>query len=104
MPMYIFICNSMNSVVKSCGQHLKAPIALVRLRLYETLSLIPAQDFEGNIILFTVVFKFITLNNKLILYNYSFIYTYFEIISLRIYISRKSCEHCYIKIKICLSK
>lgn len=39
----------MNSVVKSCGQHLKAPIALVRLRLYETLSLIPAQDFEGNI-------------------------------------------------------
>lgn len=43
----------MNSVVKSCGQHLKAPIALVRLRLYETLSLIPAQDFEGNIHLFT---------------------------------------------------
>lgn len=42
---------SMNSVVKSCGQHLKAPIALVRLRLYETLSLIPAQDFEGNTIL-----------------------------------------------------
>lgn len=42
----------MNSVVKSCGQHLKAPIALVRLRLYETLSLIPAQDFECNIILF----------------------------------------------------
>jgi len=40
----------MTSVVKSCGQHLKAPIALVRLRLYETLSLIPAQDFEGNII------------------------------------------------------
>lgn len=42
----------MTSVVKSCGQHLKAPIALVRLRLYETLSQIPAQDFEGNIILF----------------------------------------------------
>lgn len=41
----------MNSVVKSCGQHLKAPIALVRLRLYETLSLIPAQHFEGNLIL-----------------------------------------------------
>lgn len=43
---------SMNSVVKNCGQHLKAPIALVRLRLYETLSLIPAQDFEGKTILF----------------------------------------------------
>jgi len=42
----------MNSVVKSCGQHLKAPIALVRLRLYETLSLIPAQDFEGNLCYF----------------------------------------------------
>ncbi|CAH1726558.1 unnamed protein product [Aphis gossypii] len=39
---------NMNSVVKSCGQHLKAPIALVRLRLYETLSLIPAQDFEAS--------------------------------------------------------
>jgi len=49
----------MNSVVKSCGQHLKAPIALVRLRLYETLSLIPAQDFEGNLIqliLFSIIF------------------------------------------------
>lgn len=52
----------MNSVVKSCGQHLKAPIALVRLRLYETLSLIPAQDFEGsindNIFTFTVSLYF----------------------------------------------
>ncbi|XP_008187609.1 HEAT repeat-containing protein 5B isoform X4 [Acyrthosiphon pisum] len=39
---------NMNSVVKSYGQHLKAPIELVRLRLYETLSLIPAQDFEAS--------------------------------------------------------
>ncbi|XP_050534619.1 HEAT repeat-containing protein 5B isoform X3 [Daktulosphaira vitifoliae] len=39
---------NMTSVVKNCGQHLKAPIALVRLRLYETLSLIPAQDFEAS--------------------------------------------------------
>jgi len=49
----------MNSVVKSCGQHLKAPIALVRLRLYETLSLIPAHDFEGTLIqlmLFSIIF------------------------------------------------
>lgn len=47
----------MNSVVKSCGQHLKAPIALVRLRLYETLSLIPAQDFESNnIIVISAIF------------------------------------------------
>jgi len=48
----------MNSVVKSYGQHLKAPIELVRLRLYETLSLIPAQDFEGNLVLlsFSIIF------------------------------------------------
>ncbi|XP_050428188.1 HEAT repeat-containing protein 5B isoform X2 [Adelges cooleyi] len=39
---------NMTSVVKSCGQHLKAPIALVRLRLYETLSLIPAQNYEAS--------------------------------------------------------
>lgn len=48
----------MNSVVKSYGQHLKAPIELVRLRLYETLSLIPAQDFEGNLdlLIFSITF------------------------------------------------
>jgi len=48
----------MNSVVKSYGQHLKAPIELVRLRLYETLSLIPAQDFEGNsvLLIFSIIF------------------------------------------------
>jgi hypothetical protein len=97
----------MNSVVKSCGQHLKAPIALVRLRLYETLSLIPAQDFEGNLIL-VILFSTIgfreglvcflsflmnnlSLQNKTKLYNYSFIYTYFKTVGLRIYIGRKSC-------------
>lgn len=52
----------MNSVVKSCGQHLKAPIALVRLRLYETLSLIPAQDFEGNMVLFTFIIYNLSLS------------------------------------------
>ncbi|KAG8230616.1 hypothetical protein J437_LFUL004528 [Ladona fulva] len=35
-------------VVKSYGQHLKAPVAMVRLRLYETLSLLPPQSFEGS--------------------------------------------------------
>lgn len=35
-------------MLKSYGQQLKAPAAMVRLRLYETLLLLPPQSFEGN--------------------------------------------------------
>lgn len=42
----IFPTNSLNSVLKSYGQHLKAPVAMVRLRLYETLSLLPPNMLE----------------------------------------------------------
>jgi HEAT repeat-containing protein 5 len=34
--------------VKSYGQHLKAPAAMVRLRLYETLSLLPSNSLESS--------------------------------------------------------
>lgn len=34
--------------MKTYGQHLKAPAAMVRLRLYETLSLLPSHCFEGS--------------------------------------------------------
>lgn len=43
----IFFC-SLSSVLKSYGQHLKAPAAMVRLRLYETLTLLPANSLESS--------------------------------------------------------
>lgn len=39
---------NISNVLKTYGQHLKAPSAMVRLRLYETLSLLPSQAFEGS--------------------------------------------------------
>ncbi|XP_021705387.1 HEAT repeat-containing protein 5B isoform X3 [Aedes aegypti] len=39
---------NITSVLKSYGQHLKAPTAMVRLRLYETLSLLPANALESS--------------------------------------------------------
>lgn len=38
----------MNSVLKTYGQQLKAPAAMVRLRLYETLSLLSATTLESS--------------------------------------------------------
>ncbi|GFR27803.1 HEAT repeat-containing protein 5B [Trichonephila clavata] len=35
-------------VFKSYGQHLKACAAMVRMRLYEVLSLLPPRSFEGT--------------------------------------------------------
>lgn len=43
------IFSSLSPVLKNYGQQLKAPAAMVRLRLYETLLLLPPQTFEGNI-------------------------------------------------------
>ncbi|XP_065086888.1 HEAT repeat-containing protein 5B isoform X2 [Ochlerotatus camptorhynchus] len=39
---------NIQSVLKSYGQHLKAPTAMVRLRLYETLALLPANALESS--------------------------------------------------------
>uniref|UniRef100_W4VS74 HEAT repeat-containing protein 5A n=1 Tax=Corethrella appendiculata TaxID=1370023 RepID=W4VS74_9DIPT len=39
---------NLTSVLKTYGQHLKAPTAMVRLRLYETLSLLPANSLETS--------------------------------------------------------
>uniref|UniRef100_A0A8W7Q2Z4 HEAT repeat-containing protein 5A n=1 Tax=Anopheles coluzzii TaxID=1518534 RepID=A0A8W7Q2Z4_ANOCL len=39
---------NITSVLKNYGQHLKAPTAMVRLRLYETLSLLPANALESS--------------------------------------------------------
>lgn len=38
---------NISSILKSYGQQLKAPAAMVRLRLYETLLQLPPQSFEG---------------------------------------------------------
>lgn len=51
--IYIFLCFvkikfSLSSVLKSYGQQLKAPAAMVRLRLYETLTLLPANSLESS--------------------------------------------------------
>ena len=40
---------SIASVVKTYGQPLKAACAMVRLRLYDALSLVPPQYYEGNL-------------------------------------------------------
>lgn len=39
---------SISGVIKSYGQHLKACAAMLRLRLYEALSLLPVHTFEGS--------------------------------------------------------
>lgn len=51
LPHYYYfeiLCYSISTVLKTYGQHLKAPAAMVRLRLYETLSLLPANACEGS--------------------------------------------------------
>ncbi|XP_035795825.1 HEAT repeat-containing protein 5B-like isoform X2 [Anopheles albimanus] len=39
---------NITSLLKNYGQHLKAPTAMVRLRLYETLTLLPANALESS--------------------------------------------------------
>ncbi|XP_026678517.1 HEAT repeat-containing protein 5B [Diaphorina citri] len=45
---------SIGSVLKTYGQNLKAPAAMVRLRLYETLSLLSSQCFEDKYLFFSL--------------------------------------------------
>lgn len=45
--MHKYFC-SLSNVLKSYGQQLKAPAAMVRLRLYETLLLLPPYSFESS--------------------------------------------------------
>lgn len=40
--------SNISNILKSYGQQLKAPAAMVRLRLYEALVLLPAQSFENS--------------------------------------------------------
>lgn len=41
-------CFSLPNVIKMYGAHLKASSAMIRLRLYDVLSLLPPQSFEGE--------------------------------------------------------
>lgn len=43
-----YILRSLSTVWRTFGQQLKAPIAMVRLRLYETLSLFPSTALESS--------------------------------------------------------
>lgn len=45
--LYLCYC-SITHIVKQYGQHLKASTAMVRLRLYEVLALLPPQSFESE--------------------------------------------------------
>jgi hypothetical protein len=47
---YFFVIYSIPGVIKQYGSHLKASAAMVRLRLYDVLSLLPPETFEGRFI------------------------------------------------------
>ncbi|MCL4124784.1 UNVERIFIED_CONTAM: hypothetical protein GTU68_043849 [Idotea baltica] len=44
----VLMLSSITNIVKQYGQNLKASAAMVRLRLYEVLSLLPQQSFESH--------------------------------------------------------
>ena len=46
--MSLCLSPSLPGVVKTHGAHLKAPAAMVRLRLYDVLSLLPPVTYEGS--------------------------------------------------------
>ena len=47
----IFCYYSIPSILKAYGAMLKASAAMVRLRLYDVLSLLPAETYEGKVTL-----------------------------------------------------
>jgi hypothetical protein len=61
---------SMPGVIKMYGTHLKASAAMVRLRLYDVLSMLPPQSYEGiihtqnNTFLKICIFRDLLLNKK----------------------------------------
>lgn len=44
----IILSFSISPIIKNYGHHLKAPAAMVRLRLYETLTLLPPNSLESS--------------------------------------------------------
>lgn len=55
MSMFFLCYCSITHIVKQYGQHLKASTAMVRLRLYEVLALLPPQSFESEYYLLNVM-------------------------------------------------
>lgn len=43
-----FLCFRLASVIKMYGAQLKASAATIRLRLYDVLSLLPPESFDGE--------------------------------------------------------
>ena len=50
----LLMLSSISNIIKQYGHHLKASCAMVRLRLYQVLSLLPPQSFESH---YTTVLK-----------------------------------------------
>lgn len=46
--LFCLVFFSITQILKTYGQHLKAPAAMVRLRLYETLALLPPSSLESS--------------------------------------------------------
>ena len=67
--------------MKSYGQHIKAPAATVRHRLYETLSLIPPHAFEGKLCGSTSK-RSKTTDNFLKINDYAFVGSYTHVLRL----------------------
>lgn len=60
LSVSVFGFCSIPSVIKAHGAHLKASAAMVRLRLYDILALLPPKTYEGMLFLFfflTVIVK-----------------------------------------------
>lgn len=47
---------SVPAIIKVHGAHLKASAAMVRLRLYDILALLPPKTYEGNTVTLVHVF------------------------------------------------
>jgi len=45
--VYYLMHDSVTTIVKTYGAHLKASAATVRLRLYDVLALLPPETYEG---------------------------------------------------------
>uniref|UniRef100_A0A4W4FK10 HEAT repeat-containing protein 5B n=1 Tax=Electrophorus electricus TaxID=8005 RepID=A0A4W4FK10_ELEEL len=66
MILTVCLCSSFSvpAVVKVHGAHLKASAAMVRLRLYDILALLPPKTYEGNALLRELVAEFTLTDNS----------------------------------------
>lgn len=92
-----FFVSSISGILKNYGQQLKAPAAMVRLRLCETLLLLHPQYYESKISRY---------NNDLILFHniFRFVYSATKDASIRVHTYRESRQHDNFSAANCLSR